>query len=729
MPADQLHTIRRDADKGSDPRTLIRAANRTTIAAIADSVMGNESLLALIGEAGTGKTTLASMLREELVSRSVRALPIAKSEGGEISVRQIVAEVLGGPQSELTAADVHTFIEVMTRREEPARRLVLIVDDAERLQPDALSCLLLLASLPRAVAAQVVFIGRPQFWRVFGHTDGAEGNALIRRQWELAEPPGWGRSACDQVASNGPDDDPSMDEPASVDAVAKPDERNEAAKPIAKPPQRRRYLGSMVAAAVAMFVASPVPMSQGPSHLADDHRAENSKLGRPLRGDQPSLEGVGETTLAATQLAPADAQFPIMPTPPDTEAAEARPEPAQASTAGITPSAISNTKGNFTVLPNVSEAGAQALSANPPDGAGTLLLAASTAPAPEAQVVWAYEVAGLDISQPHEQPPTAITPADAAPQPPADVAPLPQTGGAEPPATVAPEAGGAAAEATSHATEGATQPSDGTVETPAAAAPPADALTGAAPSQPAAESAVAGESRPGEPSAGTEPAATAPNGNRVAAATAETALHVEEASQAPELLLVGEPPHGASTETIAPHPSTDIAPPQTKMPRVEEQSIANPAAATVSLPPPADAAPLVVKTTEAPTGTAAMAAPPAIASAGVATDKGSAASNRSSSPPVAGPPLDLTLLLSRADTMLALGDISAARRLYERAAALGSARAATAAGKTYDPSFLAASGVQGIVPDQAAASEWYRKAAALGDREAADRLTKLSPRN
>jgi TPR repeat protein len=89
----------------------------------------------------------------------------------------------------------------------------------------------------------------------------------------------------------------------------------------------------------------------------------------------------------------------------------------------------------------------------------------------------------------------------------------------------------------------------------------------------------------------------------------------------------------------------------------------------------------------------------------------------------------LTLLLSRADTMLALGDISAARRLYERAAALGSAQAATAAGKTYDAAFLASIGVQGIVPDQTAASAWYRKAAALGDREAADRLAKLSPRN
>jgi TPR repeat protein len=76
--------------------------------------------------------------------------------------------------------------------------------------------------------------------------------------------------------------------------------------------------------------------------------------------------------------------------------------------------------------------------------------------------------------------------------------------------------------------------------------------------------------------------------------------------------------------------------------------------------------------------------------------------------------------------MLALGDISAARLLYERAAALGSAKAATALGKTYDPAFLASIQVSGLAPNAAAAASWYRKGADLGDAEAADRLGKLA---
>lgn len=83
---------------------------------------------------------------------------------------------------------------------------------------------------------------------------------------------------------------------------------------------------------------------------------------------------------------------------------------------------------------------------------------------------------------------------------------------------------------------------------------------------------------------------------------------------------------------------------------------------------------------------------------------------------------DQAVTLSRGDDFLARGDVSAARLLDVHAANLGSAHAATAAGKTYDPAFLASIHAIGIRPDRAAANAWYRKAAALGDAEGAKRL-------
>ena len=79
----------------------------------------------------------------------------------------------------------------------------------------------------------------------------------------------------------------------------------------------------------------------------------------------------------------------------------------------------------------------------------------------------------------------------------------------------------------------------------------------------------------------------------------------------------------------------------------------------------------------------------------------------------------------RGDALLQRGDISAARLLYDRAASAGSARAATAMGKTYDATVLAGVGVVGLSPDPALAAQWYRRGLSLGDEEARTRLQSL----
>ncbi len=82
-------------------------------------------------------------------------------------------------------------------------------------------------------------------------------------------------------------------------------------------------------------------------------------------------------------------------------------------------------------------------------------------------------------------------------------------------------------------------------------------------------------------------------------------------------------------------------------------------------------------------------------------------------------------LLARGDSLFVVGDVSGARLFYERAADGGSARAATAAGKTYDPKFLASINAKGMQPDARSAAAWYRKAAALGNAEAPVLLRQL----
>jgi hypothetical protein len=113
-----------------------------------------------------------------------------------------------------------------------------------------------------------------------------------------------------------------------------------------------------------------------------------------------------------------------------------------------------------------------------------------------------------------------------------------------------------------------------------------------------------------------------------------------------------------------------------------------------------------------------------------------AASPPSEAPPATGaalaPPVAFTgserspelalreLQLDRGRELLARGDISGARLLFERAAGSGSGEAAIEAGRTYDPAVLAALGVRGIRPDPSAAIAWYRRAVALGELDSAE---------
>ena len=82
------------------------------------------------------------------------------------------------------------------------------------------------------------------------------------------------------------------------------------------------------------------------------------------------------------------------------------------------------------------------------------------------------------------------------------------------------------------------------------------------------------------------------------------------------------------------------------------------------------------------------------------------------------PPAMIAALIRRGDAMMEIGDISAARLLYERAAAANSGAAALAVGRTYDPAFLERAGARGLRGDPAAAATWYRRALALGETQA-----------
>ena len=81
-------------------------------------------------------------------------------------------------------------------------------------------------------------------------------------------------------------------------------------------------------------------------------------------------------------------------------------------------------------------------------------------------------------------------------------------------------------------------------------------------------------------------------------------------------------------------------------------------------------------------------------------------------------------ILKRAKTLLAMGDIFAARLLLERAADV-EAEAALMLGTTYDPAVVGNQDMRSITPDPAMARQWYQRAAELGSSDARRRLSQL----
>jgi hypothetical protein len=85
----------------------------------------------------------------------------------------------------------------------------------------------------------------------------------------------------------------------------------------------------------------------------------------------------------------------------------------------------------------------------------------------------------------------------------------------------------------------------------------------------------------------------------------------------------------------------------------------------------------------------------------------------------------LETLQRRGDEMLVNGDVSAARRLFERGVAARSARATFTLARTYDPGVLSGLGVKGVASDIGMATRLYREAIGLGSEEARAALDRL----
>jgi hypothetical protein len=203
-----------------------------------------------------------------------------------------------------------------------------------------------------------------------------------------------------------------------------------------------------------------------------------------------------------------------------------------------------------------------------------------------------------------------------------------------------------------------------------------------------------------------EPARTEPTRIEPAASPVTSALMIapgDQASAEPELPKPVAPqplaPEPAKETTVAalPAPAADPSPPALPTPTATQPKL------TAAQPKPTEAA----RSEPAPNAAQVAALMPA-------------------SVPLAKETGETGQLLARGNERMEIGDIAAARLLFELAAQSGSPVAATAMGRSYDPVYFIRVGVRGVKPDAAKAKDWYEKAVTGGDRTAENDLQNLT---
>jgi type II secretory pathway predicted ATPase ExeA len=146
------------------------AGHREAVAAVVEGVLESSDSLVLIGEAGAGKTAVLDAVMAELTPAAARLVRVAASTAKPMGLQALTAQLAERSRARSgTDEDVERVFETLTVPDTDQARIVLVLDGAEALLPEALRYIQLACKAqPRL---QVVFSGRPE---LRGHlSDGA----------------------------------------------------------------------------------------------------------------------------------------------------------------------------------------------------------------------------------------------------------------------------------------------------------------------------------------------------------------------------------------------------------------------------------------------------------------------------------------------------------------------------------------------------------------------------
>jgi general secretion pathway protein A len=148
-----------------DPRYLFLAdSHREALAHLLYGIEQGEGFIAITGEVGTGKTTLCRTLLERIDPGAEIAF-IFNPQLSALELLQAISAELGLETGDLTRRELTDQLNrfLLAKRQED-HRVLLIIDEAQNLAPDALEQVRLLSNLETNTAKliQIILVGQPE---------------------------------------------------------------------------------------------------------------------------------------------------------------------------------------------------------------------------------------------------------------------------------------------------------------------------------------------------------------------------------------------------------------------------------------------------------------------------------------------------------------------------------------------------------------------------------------
>ncbi|MCW3475218.1 AAA family ATPase [Limobrevibacterium gyesilva] len=139
---------------------------RDAISAIVQGIRDRQIFLALTGEQGAGKTTILNAVIAALAAERIRFVRVDNPSFSLQNLRALMGQIAHKSSRDVSDADVAEVFKTLTTAVADEQHVVLAIDDAHLLAPNALAFLQLMSARAQCgvPVLQFVFVGRPGFW-------------------------------------------------------------------------------------------------------------------------------------------------------------------------------------------------------------------------------------------------------------------------------------------------------------------------------------------------------------------------------------------------------------------------------------------------------------------------------------------------------------------------------------------------------------------------------------